>query len=403
MRSISKRHVILSVLLIAVFAFVITLTNSAPIVYQEPSALDGGSAGESIAQTPSDEKIVEYEIKPGDTAVAVLNAQGIRKEESLAVISASKGVFDFAQIQAGKIMTFRFVNEALAAVEYPLSSETVVVVEKAIDTYRATTTPIEYDTEEMVARGIITDSLFLSGTEAGMDDKVIMELADVFSSDIDFVTDIRDGDSFVVLYEKRSRGGEDAGSGYILGASFINDGKTYSAFRFNDAYYNSEGISKARQFLKSPLSYGRISSGFSYKRTNPVTKQVTPHRAIDYAAPEGTPVIATGKGAVVTAGSKGDLGITVELQHGAYKTQYAHLSRIATGVKKGVDVAQGEVVGYVGSTGISTGAHLQYALFENGTPINPLTVEFSSGDPVTESEQSDFEYARDIINQKLGM
>ena len=122
MRSISKRHVILSVLLIAVFAFVITLTNSAPIVYQESSALDGGSAGESIAQTPSDEKIVEYEIKPGDTAVAVLNAQGVREEESLAVMSASKGVFDFAQIQAGKILTFRFVNEALAAVDGPVAA-----------------------------------------------------------------------------------------------------------------------------------------------------------------------------------------------------------------------------------------------------------------------------------------
>ncbi len=403
MRSISKRHVTLSTLLIATFALVITLTNSSPVVYQESSAIDVGSGSESTTETLPGEKIVEYEIKPGDTAVAVLNAQGVREEESLAVMSASKGVFDFAQIQAGKILTFRFVNEALAAVEYPLSRETVVVVEKANDTYRATTTPIEYDTEEVVARGTITDSLFLAGMGAGMDDAVIMELADAFSSDIDFVTDIRDGDSFVVVYEKRSRDGKDAGSGHILGASFTNDGKAYSAFRFNDAYYDSEGISKARQFLKSPLSYGRISSGFSYKRTNPVTKQVTPHRAIDYAAPEGTPVIATGKGTVVTAGSKGDLGITVELQHGTYKTQYAHLSSIASGVKKGAEVVQGEVVGYVGSTGISTGAHLQYALFENGTPVNPLTAEFSAGDPVSESERSDFERTRETIISKLSM
>ncbi len=401
MISIFKRFSVLSAVLVAIFVSVVSLIKSAPIAYQGLPSTDETTEAESVAGVALDEKIVEYEIKPGDTAVAVLNTQGVGKEESLAVITASKGVFDFAQIQAGKILTFRFVNEALAAVEYPLSRETVVIVEKANDIYRATTTPIEYDTEEVVARGTIVDSLFLAGLDAGMDDAVIMELADVFSSDIDFVTDIRDGDSFVVVYEKRSRNGEDAGSGHILGASFTNDTKVYSAFRFNDAYYDSEGISKARQFLKSPLSYGRISSGFSYKRTNPVTKQVTPHRAIDYAAPAGTPVIATGKGTVVTAGSKGDLGITVELQHGTYKTQYAHLSRIATDVKKGVDVAQGEVVGYVGSTGISTGAHLQYAFFENGTPINPLTAEFSAGDPVSENEQQDFERVRDAIISKL--
>lgn len=401
MISIFKRFSVLSAVLVAIFVLVVSLIKSAPIAYQGLPSTDETTEAESVAGVALDEKIVEYEIKPGDTAVAVLNTQGVGKEESLAVITASKGVFDFAQIQAGKILTFRFVNEALAAVEYPLSRETVVIVEKANDIYRATTTPIEYDTEEVVARGTIVDSLFLAGLDAGMDDAVIMELADVFSSDIDFVTDIRDGDSFVVVYEKRSRNGEDAGSGHILGASFTNDTKVYSAFRFNDAYYDSEGISKARQFLKSPLSYGRISSGFSYKRTNPVTKQVTPHRAIDYAAPAGTPVIATGKGTVVTAGSKGDLGITVELQHGTYKTQYAHLSRIATDVKKGVDVAQGEVVGYVGSTGISTGAHLQYAFFENGTPINPLTAEFSAGDPVSENEQQDFERVRDAIISKL--
>lgn len=401
MISIFKRFSVLSAVLVAIFVLVVSLIKSAPIAYQGLPSTDETTEAESVAGVALDEKIVEYEIKPGDTAVAVLNTQGVGKEESLAVITASKGVFDFAQIQAGKILTFRFVNEALAAVEYPLSRETVVIVEKANDIYRATTTPIEYDTEEVVARGTIVDSLFLAGLDAGMDDAVIMELADVFSSDIDFVTDIRDGDSFVVVYEKRSRNGEDGGSGHILGASFTNDTKVYSAFRFNDAYYDSEGISKARQFLKSPLSYGRISSGFSYKRTNPVTKQVTPHRAIDYAAPAGTPVIATGKGTVVTAGSKGDLGITVELQHGTYKTQYAHLSRIATDVKKGVDVAQGEVVGYVGSTGISTGAHLQYAFFENGTPINPLTAEFSAGDPVSENEQQDFERVRDAIISKL--
>jgi murein DD-endopeptidase MepM/ murein hydrolase activator NlpD len=401
MRSIPKRISLPLVALIAVFLLIASVGGNASVSYQGVPANAGDANTTDVPLV--DEKIVEYEIQPGDTAMAVLSAQGLEAEESFALISSAKDVFDFAQMQAGRIMTFRFVNEALAAIEYPLSSEEIVVVEKTSDAYRATTTPIEYEIEEVVARGYITDSLFLSGVEAGMDDNVIMELADIFSSDIDFVTDIREGDSFAVVYEKRRRDGEDAGSGHILGASFTNEGTTYSAFRYEDAYYDSSGLSKARQFLKSPLSYGRISSGFSYKRTNPVTKQVTPHRAIDYAAPQGTPVIATGKGTVITAGSKGDLGITVELQHGIYKTQYAHLSRIAKDVKRNAEVEQGDVVGYVGSTGISTGPHLQYALFENGNPINPQTAEFSSGDPIAESSRSDFESVRDVISKRLGM
>lgn len=400
MSSISKHISVSLLLLIAVLILIVCFSGNASISYQGiPDA--NREVGPVTTKASGDEKIVEYEIKSGDTVVAVLTAQGVKEEESFAIVSASRDVFDFAQIQAGKIMTFRFVNEALAAIEYPLSSDAMVRIERADDVYRATTTPIEYVTEEVVARGTITDSLFLAGVDAGMDDKVIMELADIFSSDIDFVTDIRDGDSFALVYEKRSRDGEDAGSGHILGALFTNDGTTYSAFRYNDAYYDASGISKTRQFLKSPLSYGRVSSGFSYKRTNPVTKQVTPHRAIDYAAPQGTPVIATGKGTVVTAGSKGDLGVTVEIQHGAYKTQYAHLSRIAKDIEKGGEVMQGDVIGYVGSTGVSTGPHLQYALFKDGTPINPQTAEFSSGDPVPESGRSDFEGIQNIINQKL--
>ncbi len=401
MRSIPKRISLPLVALIAVFLLIVSVGGNASVSYQGVPANAGDANTTDVPLV--DEKIVEYEIQPGDTAMAVLSAQGLEAEESFALISSAKDVFDFAQMQAGRIMTFRFVNEALAAIEYPLSSEEIVVVEKTSDAYRATTTPIEYEIEEVVARGYITDSLFLSGVEAGMDDNVIMELADIFSSDIDFVTDIREGDSFAVVYEKRRRDGEDAGSGHILGASFTNEGTTYSAFRYEDAYYDSSGLSKARQFLKSPLSYGRISSGFSYKRTNPVTKQVTPHRAIDYAAPQGTPVIATGKGTVITAGSKGDLGITVELQHGIYKTQYAHLSCIAKDVTRNAEVEQGDVVGYVGSTGISTGPHLQYALFENGNPINPQTAEFSSGDPIAESSRSDFESVRDVISKRLGM
>ncbi|MFZ2523197.1 MAG: peptidoglycan DD-metalloendopeptidase family protein, partial [Minisyncoccia bacterium] len=231
---------------------------------------------------------------------------------------------------------------------------------------------------------------FLTAQEAGIEDKATLELANIFSSDIDFATDIKEGDSFSLVYEKRTLDGKPAGAGKVLGAKFTNEGKTYTAFLYNDKFYTEDGESLARQFLKSPLNYVQISSGYSYSRENPVTKQVTAHRAIDYAANTGTPVIATADGKVTTAGSKGGLGITVELKHGNYLTQYAHLSRIANGIKNGVSVSQGDTIGYVGSTGISTGPHLQYAMFKSGVAINPLTSEFKREGSLPDSEKESF-------------
>ena len=338
----------------------------------------------------------EYEIKKGDTFAEVMNEQGVSYSDALAILDAAKGVFDFTKVGAGKVLKFVFVNEAFAAMEYPLNSETVVHVKKEAKVYEASKEAIRYDVTEGVAKGTITDSLFVAAQNAGIEDKVTLEIADIFSSDIDFATDIREGDSFAVVYEKRSLDGKDVGAGKVIAARFTNGGTTYSAYRYNDKFYDPDGNSITRQFLKSPLNYARISSGFSYQRTNPVTKQVTPHRAIDYAADSGTPVIATADGKVITAGSKGGLGITVELKHGTYMTQYGHLSKIAKGVKSGADITQGDVIGYVGSTGISTGPHLQYAMLENGNPINPLTTDFPRDESIPDSQMSIF----DLIKNK---
>lgn len=343
----------------------------------------------------------EYEIKKGDTFAEVMNAQGVSYSEALAILDSAKEVFDFTKVGAGKVLKFVFVNEAFAAMEYPLNSETVVHVKKEANIFEATKEAIKYDVTEGVAQGTITDSLFAAAQKAGIEDKVTLEIADIFSSDIDFATDIREGDSFAVVYEKRSLDGKDAGVGKVIAARFTNGGTTYTAYRYNDKFYDADGNSIARQFLKSPLNYARISSGFSYQRTNPVTKQVTPHRAIDYAADSGTPVIATADGKVITAGSKGGLGVTVELKHGGYMTQYAHLSKIAKDVKTGVTVNQGDVIGYVGSTGISTGPHLQYAMFNDGNPINPLTAEFPRGDAVAQSEKESFTVEKEKLSALL--
>ncbi len=353
----------------------------------------------SLSDLPAGE-VKEYQVQKGDTFAGVMISLGIQYDEALAIMNSSKDTFDFTKINAGKFLKLVFVNQAFAAMEYSLNSDTVIHVKKEDDSFKITEEDVPYTIEIATAKGTITDSLFAAAQDVGVEDKATLKLADIFSSDIDFATDIQDGDSFSVVYEKRTLDGKPAGAGKVLGAKFTNANTTYTAFRYNDKFYNEDGESIARQFLRSPLNYARISSGFSYKRTNPVTKQVTPHRAIDYAASAGTPVIATADGAVSVAGSKGGLGITVELKHGEYLTQYAHLSDIADGIKKGADVTQGDIIGYVGSTGISTGPHLQYAMFKNGNPINPLDTDFPRGEALGDSEKANFDSVKNkFINQ----
>lgn len=334
-------------------------------------------------------------IQEGDTFATIMESFGVPHEESTAILVASKEVYDFTTIRAGKVMHLMFAQQALAAVDYDLTDEKKVVVEKSNNGYKAREEPIVYAIEPSTARATITSSLFADGALVGLEDTTLLALADIFGWDIDFSTDIREDDAFSLVYERRFLDGMEASQGKVLAARFENQGMLYEAYYYKSAdgkegYYDAEGRALSRLFLKSPLNFGYISSGFSYKRTNPVTKQVTPHRAIDYAAPSGTPVIATADGTVVSAGWMGGLGITVEVQHGTYRTQYAHLSKISKEMKKGVAVTQGDVVGYVGSTGISTGPHLQYALFENGNPINPLTGDFPRGDSLPDSEKANF-------------
>lgn len=345
--------------------------------------------------------VKEYQVQSGDTFAGVMTKMGVPYEETLSIISYSKEVFDLTKMNTGKLLKLVFVNEAFAAMEYPLNNDEVIHIKKEGDEFKVAKEDIPYVTETATAKGTITDSLFIAGQNAGLEDKTIMKLADIFSSDIDFTTDIQENDSFHIFYEKRTLDGKESGDGKVLAAKFTNNGTTYTAFLYNEKFYDEEGRSLTRQFLKSPLNYTRISSGYTNNRKHPITKQVNTHRAIDYAAPKGTPVIATADGKVVTAGSKGLLGITVELKHGGYMTQYGHLSGIAKGVKNGTEMAQGDVIGYVGSTGRSTGPHLQYAMYENGNPINPLTTDFPRGESVEDSAMADFNSIKDELQKVL--
>ncbi len=347
--------------------------------------------------------VKEYKVEKGDTFAEVMLAQGVSYNDINAILDSAKNVFDFTTVGAGKVLKFVFVNKAFAAMEYPLNSDTVVHVKKEGDGFKVAEEDIQYDITQVTAQGTITDSLFMSAKDAGVDDKVILKMAEAFSWDIDFATDIQSGDSFKVVYEKRSFDGKPAGAGKLLAAEFTNKGKTQTLYRYEDAFYDESGKSVMRQFLRSPLSYSYISSGYEGSRVNPVTRKVEAHFAIDYAAPLGTPIVASAKGTVSYATSKGGLGITVEIKHGgSYLTQYAHMSRIAKGIKNGVEVNQGDIIGYVGSTGVSSGPHLQYAMYKGNTKVNPLNEESSREISIEEKDRADFEGTTNKLKLVLG-
>ena len=227
--------------------------------------------------------------------------------------------------------------------------------------------------------GTISDSLFLAGQREQIPATTIMEMANIFGGVIDFILDPRTGDQFSILYEEKYLDGEFIGHGDILASRFVNQGKVFTAVRYIDpdgekGYYNPEGESMRKAFLRSPLDVFRISSNFNPRRRHPVLNTIRAHKGTDYAAPTGTPIRATSDGRVSFAGRNGSFGNLVVIKHsGGFETKYAHLNKFA-GYKKGARVRQGDIIGYVGSTGSATGPHLHYEFLVNGVHQNPRTI-----------------------------
>ena len=244
-------------------------------------------------------------------------------------------------------------------------------------------------------RGVIKDSFYNSAKRAQLPDNIIMEMANLFGWDIDFVFDIREGDEFSVMFEDRFLHGERLNAGDIIAASFKNQGKLYRAVRYEHRdgttrYYSPDGLSMRKTFLRTPLDIFRISSGFNLRRKHPIHKKIKAHRGVDYAAPRGTPVKAVGKGKVVASTFSKPNGNFIFIQHGqTYMTKYLHLDERK--VKVGQSVSQGKVIGTVGSTGYSTGPHLHYEFLVNGVHKNPRTVELPKANPIDDSERERFE------------
>jgi len=318
---------------------------------------------------------------------------------TMAILDIAKPKYDLAKIVSGRelALTYDAFTGSLKKLVYKIDSEEYLIVENTGGQWTAERQDIPYEIRNAETVGAIQNSLYGAIVEEGEDPRLALALAEMFAWQVDFVADTREGDSFKVIYEKRYLGGEYAMPGKILAARYTNDGKSFYGYWFSsertkEAYYDQDGNSLQKEFLKAPLQYRYISSGYSYSRVNPVTRKVSPHRGIDYAAPAGTPAVSIGDGTVVQAGWNGPYGISVLIRHNnTYTTRYGHFSGLAKGIRVGTKVKQGQIVGYVGSTGESTGPHLHYEMHKFGSHVNPFNVEVPPGDPVAESDRNDFQ------------
>jgi murein DD-endopeptidase MepM/ murein hydrolase activator NlpD len=293
-------------------------------------------------------------------------------------------------IYPGQRLTLSFdESDDLVSLEQAMNETQHLLVRKeGPEQYAGEIVEVPISTQIKYADGVIDDSFFIAGQKNGLDDNLILELVNIFSYDIDFALDIQPNDRFALLYEERFVGDKQISPGRILAAEFANGGKTYRAIRFEDNegradYYTPEGKGLRKAFLRSPVKFSRISSHFTTGRKHPILHKVRAHKGVDYSAPTGTPVKASGDGKVIFAGRKNGYGNCVILQHGKeYTTLYGHLSRFASRLKVGTPVEQGQTIGYVGMTGLATGPHLHYEFRINGVHHNPLSASLPASQPI---------------------
>lgn len=328
-------------------------------------------------------KHLKQTIKKGDNLSMVFARVGLSGKDVYQVVQSGK---------EGKALTRMFPGEQLEFVVNDQGAlQQVMRVKSPLESVyfirNNSTDSAQYDTE-LVTRtpeiktvhrsAYVNNSLSLSAQQADVSQSITMNMANIFGGVIDFVLDVRNGDQFTVIYEERYIDGKKIDEGNIIAAQYINRDRVYNAYRYTDpdgdtGYYNEDGVSMRKAFLRAPLDFTRISSGFNMRRLHPVTKQVKPHRGIDYAAPRGTPVFSVGVGRVVASGKNRNNGNYVFVQHGeSYVTKYLHLHK--RNVKKGQRVKQGQIIGQVGCTGLCTGPHLHYEFLVSGVHRNPRTI-----------------------------
>ena len=354
-----------------------------------------GSGVDTSLDNPGIEWKTE-KVKKGETLASIFSRLKLDPKELHKIVRLGESTAKLKRLIPGEELKFMIIDGKLSEMIYVINDTQSLHVLRSGDSFTASEVKLELNKRIAYAAGKIESSLFIAAQEAGIPGSMTMELAGIFGWDIDFVLDVKTGDRFSLVYEEFFYDGKKVKNGAILAAEFMNKGKTYRAVRYVDAdgraeYFTPEGQSMRKRFLRTPVDFTRISSKFG-SRFHPVLNRMRAHKGVDYAAPTGTPINAAGDGKITFIGKKGGYGNTVEIQHaGRYSTVYAHMKSFKRGLKKGDRVLQGDIIGYVGSSGLATGPHLHYEFRINGIHRNPLTVKLPDATPITAKYRTDFQ------------
>lgn len=347
---------------------------------------------------------VLHTIEKGETLGAIVGNVGLNANELRA---AAKDVHDLANLRAGRTVTFKIRSGETTphALLYPLDEDSTVTVERGSDGWTARVDTIEYEAREAIRSFTVESTLWGAATKEGLRARDIMQLASVFEFDVDFNTELRAGATVQMVVQELYLDGRFAKLGTPLAVKLRNSGNDYIALHHTDVdgesgYFDPKGVARKKAFLRSPLTFSRVTSGFNPKRFHPVLKTRRPHNGTDFGAPTGTPIRATGSGKVVYAGRNGGHGNFVKIDHpGPYASSYSHMHKIR--VKNGQKVKQGQVIGTVGTTGMSTGPHLHYQFWKHGKFVDPMKIKLPRNQTLPASEMSRFKAKRDAWVDQL--
>jgi murein DD-endopeptidase MepM/ murein hydrolase activator NlpD len=349
-----------------------------------------------IIEQQADASWKNVTVKSGDSLALIFSRLGLSPGALYNIMSLGKEVARLKKLQPGQTLNFRIEENELTGLKYEIDLTRTLKITKQDNKFLSELMHEELESVVKDASAIIKDSLFLSGKKAGLSDNLIMQLVSIYGWDIDFALDIREGDSFSVIYEEQFKDGVKVADGPIIAAEFVNRNTPLRAVRYTHDdgridYYAENGDAMRKAFLRTPVNFTRISSRFNLKRKHPILNRIRAHKGVDYAASTGTPIKATGDGTVAYAGKKGGYGRTIILKHGGkYSTVYAHLHRYARGVRTGKRVKQGQIIGYVGKSGLATGPHLHYEFRLNGVHRNPLTIKLPKVESINKKALPEF-------------
>lgn len=409
-KSPMRRWLLLACLVAGMFGIYFLLNEEIDYTPPEENAPIEQTTGSPQTPVPVEtgpkREIVESAVKPGETISGLLG-EYFSAQELHDLATQSKKVFPLSGLCAGQNYKLCVNDGRFERFEYDINRDFQLIITQDDNGFDISRIPIDYTVKTELVGGVIKSSLFETVSDIGEGPELAITLADTFAWDIDFLRDIRPGDSFQAVIEKRSREGESAGYGSILAASFTNQGRTYQAFLFKDgsrpaAFYDAKGNSLRKAFLKAPLAFSRVSSGFTMRRFHPISKTWKAHPAIDYAAPSGTPIKAVADGSIIKIGYTKFNGNHIKIRHvNGLESLYLHMNGFAKGMKSGKRLVQGQTIGYVGSTGLATGPHLCFRMTQNGAPINPNKIKTTSAEPVSAKRLGEFKTAVVSLQARL--